>query len=63
MGPILHTKQQGNCLFEGFFNIYGHGSHLGHVTKRPRIMSLPGSVVLHLRFAQCILYKFRFRFT
>ena len=24
-------------IFEGFFNIYGHGGHLGHVTS---IMSL-----------------------
>ena len=35
---MLHTKFRGNRAtgsgedFEGFFTIYGHGGHLGHVT-------------------------------
>ena len=39
--PILHTKVQGNrptgSREDGFlidFTIYGHGSHICHVTKR-----------------------------
>ena len=28
IGPLVPEK-----IFEGFFNIYGHGSHLGHVTS------------------------------
>ena len=37
---MLHTKFHGNGLpvpekkiFKGFLTIYGHGSHLGHVTS------------------------------
>ena len=37
---MLHTKFHGNLLkgsgeeeFVGFFNIYGHNGHLGHVTS------------------------------
>ena len=35
---MLHTKFHENQLpekkiFEGFFTIYGHGGHLGHVTS------------------------------
>ena len=33
---MLHTKFRGNPMkkvFEGFFTIYGHGGHLGHVTS------------------------------
>ena len=37
---MLHTKFRGNRstssqkkIFKGFFTIYGHGSHLGHVTS------------------------------
>ena len=37
---MLHTKFRGNRPagsgeedFEGFFTIYGHGSHLGHATS------------------------------
>ena len=36
---MLHTKFRGNRPagsiedFEGFFNIYGRGGHLGHVTS------------------------------
>ena len=41
---MLRTKVRGNIgllvlekkIFKGFFTIYGHGGHLGHVT---RIMS------------------------
>ena len=55
---MLHTKFHGNRStgsreedFKGFFTIYGHGCHLGHVTS---IMSinfhflLPES--LHIKF-------------
>ena len=38
--PMLHTKTQGHWPFgyieedfERFFTLYGHGSHLGHVTR------------------------------
>ena len=40
---MVHTMFRGNRSngsgedFEGIFNIYGHGSHLGHVTS---IMSI-----------------------
>ena len=27
--------------FEGFFNIYGRGGHLGHVTQLPRQTFVP----------------------
>ena len=37
---MLHTKFRenrpagsGEKIFEGFFTIYGHGGHLGHVTR------------------------------
>ena len=37
---MLHTKSRqnrpassGEEEFEGFFTIYGHGGHLGHVTR------------------------------
>ena len=37
---MLHTKFRGNQptgsgekISKGFFNIYGHGGHLGHVTS------------------------------
>ena len=36
---MLHTKFHGNCpaglekIFKGFFSIYRHGGHLGHVTS------------------------------
>ena len=40
---MLHTKFRDNPLagygvedFEGFFNIYGRGGHLGHVTQMPQ---------------------------
>ena len=47
IGPPVPEKK----IFEGFFTIYGHGSHLGHVTS---IMSInfhflvPES--LHIKF-------------
>ena len=40
---MLHIKFRENLpvgsgeeIFEGFFTIYGHGGHLGHVTQMPR---------------------------
>ena len=40
---MLHTKCRENRPagsaeedFRGFFTIYGHGGHLGHVTQMPR---------------------------
>ena len=29
IGPLVPEKK----IFEGFFTIYGHGGHLGHVTS------------------------------
>ena len=31
--PMLHTKFQGHLPFDKVFTIYGHGGHLGHVTR------------------------------
>ena len=45
--PMPHTKFQGRRPFGSgedcfkVFTIYGHGSHLGHVTWTPRLNKLP----------------------
>ena len=54
---MLHTKFRENrptCSGEDFcrvFTIYGHGGHLGHVTKMPRTkFRSPYPRRLHIKF-------------
>ena len=58
---MLHTKFRGNRPagsggkdFEGFFTIYGHAGHLGHVTIMLINFHFPISESLHV-------YKIRFK--
>ena len=47
IGPAVPEKK----IFEGFFSIYGHGGHLGHVTWTPRTnFQSPISWRLHMKF-------------
>ena len=40
-----------NKIFEGFFTIYGHGGHLGHVTQMPwKNFRSPYPMRLHIKF-------------
>ena len=44
--PVLEEK-----IFEGFFTIYGHGGHLGHVTCISYIhIGSPFLLKLHIKF-------------
>ena len=44
--PVLEKK-----IFEGFFTIYGHGGHLGHVTWIIYILiGYPFLLMLHIKF-------------
>ena len=47
IGPVVLEKK----IFEGFFTIYGHGGHLGHVTWIFYIhISYPFLLMLHIKF-------------
>ena len=47
IGPPVPEKK----IFEGFFTIYGHGGHLGHVTWIIYIhIGYPFLLMLHIKF-------------
>ena len=46
-GPLVREKK----IFEGFFTIYRHGGHLGHVTWIIYIhIGYPFLLMLHIKF-------------